>query len=58
MNRKYYAAYEERYKTAHEHGVSWAGDKNSPIVLETHRPRERREQRERHHSLRTGKRWS
>ena len=35
MNRKYYAAYEERYKTAHEHGVSWAGDKNSPIVLET-----------------------
>ena len=33
-NRKYYAAYEERYKVAHERGVSWAGDKNSPIVLE------------------------
>lgn len=33
-NRKYYAAYEERYKTAHQKGVSWAGDKNSPIVLE------------------------
>lgn len=34
-NRKYYAAYEERYKTAHQNGVSWAGDRNSPIVLET-----------------------
>ena len=33
-NRKYYAAYEERYKTAHQKGVSWAGDKQSPIVLE------------------------
>lgn len=33
-NRKYYAAYEERYKAAHKQGVSWAGDKNSPIVLE------------------------
>ena len=33
-NRKYYAAYEDRYKTAHQKGVSWAGDKNSPIVLE------------------------
>lgn len=33
-NRKYYAAYEERYKAAHEQGVSWASNKNSPIVLE------------------------
>lgn len=33
-NRKYYAAYEERYKTAHGNGVSWAGDQNSPIVME------------------------
>ncbi|MBR6322708.1 MAG: class I SAM-dependent methyltransferase [Lachnospiraceae bacterium] len=34
-DRKYYAAYEERYKTAHEHGVSWASDVSTPIVLET-----------------------
>jgi len=33
-NRKYYAAYEERYKTAHGKGVSWAGDRSSPIVME------------------------
>ena len=33
-NKKYYAAYEERYKTAHEQGVSWASNRNSPIVLE------------------------
>jgi len=32
-NRKYYAAYEERYKTAHQKGVSWASDNPSPIVL-------------------------
>lgn len=32
--RKYYAAYDERYKTAHTHGVSWSSDKNSPIVME------------------------
>ena len=32
--RKYYAAYEERYKTAHEHGVSWSSDRPSPIVLD------------------------
>ena len=31
---KYYEAYEERYKTAHEHGVSWSSDKNTPIVME------------------------
>lgn len=34
-NRKYYTAYEDRYKIAHEKGVSWSSDKNSPIVLET-----------------------
>lgn len=33
-NRKYYAAYEERYKAAHQKGVSWAADEHSPIVLE------------------------
>lgn len=33
-NRKYYAAYEERYKAAHAQGVSWAGNKNTPIVME------------------------
>ncbi len=34
MDRKYYMAYEERYKTAHEKGVSWSSGKNSPIVME------------------------
>lgn len=33
-SRKYYEAYEERYKTAHEHGVSWASETSTPIVLE------------------------
>lgn len=33
-DRKYYAAYEERYRTAHALGVSWAGDVPTPIVLE------------------------
>lgn len=33
-NRKYYAAYDERYKTAHKQGVSWSSDANSPIVME------------------------
>ena len=32
--RKYYEAYEERYKTAHSQGVSWSSDIHSPIVLE------------------------
>jgi len=32
--RKYYTAYEDRYKTAHAHGVSWASDTCTPIVLE------------------------
>ena len=33
-NRKYYEAYEERYKTAHAHGVSWSSDASTPIVME------------------------
>ena len=32
--KKYYEAYDERYKTAHRKGVSWSSDKNTPIVLE------------------------
>ncbi len=33
-SRKYYAAYDERYKTAHQKGVSWACDKCTPIVMD------------------------
>lgn len=33
--RKYYEAYEERYKTAHAQGVSWENDVSTPIVPET-----------------------
>ena len=33
--RKYYEAYDERYKIAHQNGVSWSSNQNSPIVLET-----------------------
>lgn len=35
MKRKYYEAYDERYKTIHEKGFSWAGGENTPIVFET-----------------------
>ena len=35
QSRKYYTAYEERYKTAHAHGVSWSSDAGTPIVMET-----------------------
>lgn len=34
-NQRYYAAYEERYKTAHKNGVSWSSDQCSPIVKGT-----------------------
>ena len=34
LQRKYYHAYEERYKTAHALGVSWAGNVNTPIVTD------------------------
>ena len=33
--KKYYEAYEDRYKSAHESGVSWAGENPTPIVLQT-----------------------
>lgn len=33
-NRKYYAAYDERYKTAHANGVRWLSDVSTPIVME------------------------
>ena len=33
-NRKYYEAYEERYKTAHANGVSWSSDVSTPLVME------------------------
>lgn len=33
-NKKYYEAYDERYKTAHSQGIRWFGDKSSPIVAE------------------------
>ena len=32
--RKYYAAYDERYQTAHARGVSWLSDVSTPIVME------------------------
>ncbi len=32
---KYYEAYDERYKTVHAKGLSWAGRQPTPIVLET-----------------------
>ena len=35
MKRKYYEAYEDRYKVIHEKGHSWSSDKPTPIVLET-----------------------
>lgn len=33
--RKYYTAYEERYKTVHQKGLRWSSDRSTPIVLET-----------------------
>lgn len=32
--RKYYAAYDERYKTAHARGVSWSSSISTPIVMD------------------------
>ena len=32
--KAYYEAYEERYKTIHEKGFSWAGDEKTPIVFD------------------------
>ncbi len=33
--KKYYEAYDERYKTVHAAGVSWASAEPTPIVLQT-----------------------
>lgn len=33
--RKYYEAYDERYKAVHQRGVSWTSGTSSPIVLQT-----------------------
>ena len=38
-DRKYYDAYEERYRTAHERGVRWASDRSTPLVTEILRRR-------------------
>lgn len=35
MKKKYYEAYNERYKTIHKKGFSWSSDIATPIVLET-----------------------
>lgn len=32
MTKKYYEAYNDRYKTAHAKGVSWLSEQSSPIV--------------------------
>ena len=32
--KRYYEAYDERYRTIHEKGFSWAGDVATPIVLD------------------------
>lgn len=34
-HRKYYEAYDDRYKTVHEKSIRWFGDKPSAIVAET-----------------------
>ena len=33
-SKKYYAAYDERYKTAHKKGFSWSSPQSTPIVME------------------------
>ena len=35
MKKKYYEAYNERYKTIHKKGFSWSSNIATPIVLET-----------------------
>ena len=34
-NRKYYEAYEERYKTVHARGMSWSSTISTPLVMKT-----------------------
>lgn len=33
--KAYYEAYDERYKTAHQNGLSWSSDQCTPIVMKT-----------------------
>ncbi|MBR5617728.1 MAG: class I SAM-dependent methyltransferase [Oscillospiraceae bacterium] len=35
MEKAYYEAYDERYKTIHSQGCSWAAENRTPIVLES-----------------------
>lgn len=35
QDRKYYTAYEDRYRVAHEMGVRWSGTQGTPIVADT-----------------------
>ena len=35
MEKKYYQAYEDRYKVIHEKGLSWSSEQCSPIVMDT-----------------------
>ena len=35
MAQEYYKAYDERYKSIHQKGHSWAAENSTPIVLET-----------------------
>ena len=32
-NKKYYTAYEERYKTAHQNGGSWASNQSNRAII-------------------------
>ena len=35
MQRKYYEAYDDRYRQIHEEGLQWFYDTPTPIVMET-----------------------
>ena len=35
MTKEYYKAYEQRYKTIHDKGISWSSNIATPIVMET-----------------------
>ena len=35
MEKKYYEAYDDRYRAVHAKGVSWLSDRSTPIVLDT-----------------------
>ena len=34
MQKSYYEAYDERYKTVHQKGIHWFSENSSPIVLD------------------------